>query len=176
MNLFDLRIANTMRDREWDPDGRINLDFFLNELAGEVGEACNIFKKIHREAMGLRGSRATLDQLADELADIGIMIDLCAFKAGHSFLMSTEPEKLNFPTYSAIGRYLFSEAAITINHVERHWNLDEFFDVVRNIAWTYGIDLMKAIPKKFNETSKKQGFSVFLDPGPSLATQEGAQS
>ncbi len=77
--MFDtLREANIIRQQEWDSDNQISLSYRGNELAGEVGEACNIIKKIDRERIGIRGSRATRQQLAEELADIIICVDLIA--------------------------------------------------------------------------------------------------
>lgn len=77
-----LREANAVRQREWDKDDRISLSYRGNELAGEVGEACNIIKKLDRERLGIRGSRASVEQLADELADVIICADLVAMMAG----------------------------------------------------------------------------------------------
>lgn len=56
-----LRAANVARQEEWDPGDKITLSYRGNELAGEVGEACNIIKKIERERLGIRGSRATVE-------------------------------------------------------------------------------------------------------------------
>mgnify|MGYP000146046256 CR=1 FL=1 len=77
-----LRAANAARQQEWDTDNQITLAYRGNELAGEVGEACNVIKKLERERMGIRGSRATREQLAEELADIVICTDLIAMDAG----------------------------------------------------------------------------------------------
>jgi len=77
-----LRAANTARQAEWDPSDQITLSFRGNELAGEVGEACNIIKKLERERMGLRGSRATIQDLKSELADVVICVDLIAMHLG----------------------------------------------------------------------------------------------
>lgn len=78
-----LREANVARQKEWDVGGKTNdLAYRGNELAGEVGEACNVVKKIERERRGLRGSRATLDQLIEELADVVICVDLLALVEG----------------------------------------------------------------------------------------------
>ncbi len=73
-----LRLANLRRQREWDKENGISLEYRGNELAGEVGEACNIIKKIARERLGIQGSRATVEQLAEELADVVICVDLIA--------------------------------------------------------------------------------------------------
>lgn len=82
MDLTELRVANITRQLEWDPTNQISLSYRGNELAGEVGEACNVIKKIDRERMGIRGSRATPGQLAEELADAIICIDLIAAAEG----------------------------------------------------------------------------------------------
>jgi NTP pyrophosphatase (non-canonical NTP hydrolase) len=80
---FDrLRIANLARDKEWVGGVALSLSFRGNELAGETGEACNMLKKLDRELMGLRGSRATVEQLAEELADVVICADLIAMTVG----------------------------------------------------------------------------------------------
>ena len=79
---FSLREANAARQVEWDAGGQITLAYRGNELAGEVGEACNIVKKIERERLGIRGSRATTEQLAEELADVVICCDLIAMDCG----------------------------------------------------------------------------------------------
>ena len=77
-----LREANTKRQQEWDPDGQLTLAYRGNELAGEVGEACNKIKKLERERLGLRGTRTTLAEAAEELADVVICTDLIAMQLG----------------------------------------------------------------------------------------------
>lgn len=77
--MFDkLREANIARTAEWVKGPPLSLSFRGNELAGEVGETCNILKKIDRERLGLVGSRASAEDLAEELADIIICVDLIA--------------------------------------------------------------------------------------------------
>lgn len=77
-----LRKANQHRQKEWDGDNQISLSYRGNELAGEVGEACNIIKKLERERIGIRGSRSTIEALAEELADVIICADLIAMHEG----------------------------------------------------------------------------------------------
>lgn len=76
-----LRVANYSRQQEWDVNNHITLAYRGNELAGEVGEACNVIKKLERERFGIRGTRATKEELAEELADAIICIDLIAMAA-----------------------------------------------------------------------------------------------
>lgn len=77
-----LRAANEIRQKEWDSENKVTLTYRGNELAGEVGEACNVIKKIERERIGIRGTRATKEQLAEELADVVICADLVAMHEG----------------------------------------------------------------------------------------------
>lgn len=49
-----------------------------NELAGEVGEACNVMKKLERVRLGIAGSTDTVEHLGEELADVIICVDLIA--------------------------------------------------------------------------------------------------
>jgi NTP pyrophosphatase (non-canonical NTP hydrolase) len=81
MTLKELREANIVREQEWG-GGKLDMSFRGNELAGEVGEACNIIKKLERERLGIRGSRASVGQLAEELADVVICVDLIAMAVG----------------------------------------------------------------------------------------------
>ncbi|MBN9069646.1 MAG: MazG-like family protein, partial [Rhizobiales bacterium] len=94
IDFHDLRAANAERQAEWDQDSSISLSYRGNELAGEVGEACNVIKKLERERLGIRGSRASIEQLAEELADAVICIDLIARDAGINLAHATA-EKFN---------------------------------------------------------------------------------
>ncbi|MCS0501563.1 MazG-like family protein [Ancylobacter mangrovi] len=82
LTFAELQAANLARQAEWCPDDLPDLSFRGNELAGEVGEACNVIKKLERARHGWRGSRASLDQLAEELADVVICANLVAITAG----------------------------------------------------------------------------------------------
>jgi len=83
MKLNQLRTANIERDIEWCNGAEpLNICFRATELSGEVGEACNIIKKIERERLGLVGTRASMNELADELADVIICTDLIAMDLG----------------------------------------------------------------------------------------------
>lgn len=80
--LKELRTANDARQKEWDPNNLLTASFKGNELAGEVGEACNIIKKLERERLGIVGSRATIESLGEELADVIICADMIASEYG----------------------------------------------------------------------------------------------
>lgn len=81
LTFTDLAAANELRQQEWDPRKQLTLLYFSNALAGEVGEACNVVKKLERDRLGLRGSHATIAELAEELADVVIYAALLAARA-----------------------------------------------------------------------------------------------
>lgn len=74
--LTALRHANITRQTEWDRGNQITLEYRGNEFAGEAGELCNVIKKLARERMGIRGSRATVEMMKEEGADVLICLDL----------------------------------------------------------------------------------------------------
>ena len=82
MKFSCLRKANADRQREWDAGEQLDLSYLGNALAGEVGEACNVIKKLERQRLGLRGSRSDRAELANELADVIIYADLIAQHIG----------------------------------------------------------------------------------------------
>lgn len=77
-----LRVRNNERQVLWDPDRLTDSSFHSNELAGEVGEVCNVIKKLERERLGIRGSRDTIEHLAEEIADVVICADKLAARYG----------------------------------------------------------------------------------------------
>ncbi len=58
--------------------GTKDLSYFGNAIAGEVGEACNIIKKMER------GDTIPASELGKELADIVVYADIIAAKNGLS--------------------------------------------------------------------------------------------
>jgi len=83
LSFQELRAKNVERQNEWEEEGEpFSLLYYSNALGGECGEAQNVVKKLERERMGHKGSKATVTDLAEELADIAIYLDLVAAKAG----------------------------------------------------------------------------------------------
>lgn len=82
LTLSDLQAAHVARQYEWCPDQKPDLSFRGNELGGECGEAQNVIKKLERERHGWRGSRDTVEHLAEELADVIHCAILVAITAG----------------------------------------------------------------------------------------------
>ena len=81
--LTQLREANLTRHEQWNAGVEpVSLSFLSNELAGETGELCNLIKKLERERMGLPGSRANIESVKEEMADVVISLDLLASQMG----------------------------------------------------------------------------------------------
>lgn len=109
LTLKQLAEANIARGKQWvlpDAKERPGLLFSAVELSGEVGELCNAIKKWERLRLGMPGGLYDAENIADELADVLISVNLLAIKCE--------------------------------------------------------VDLEKAVIQKFNKTSRKHGFTVFL--------------
>lgn len=88
LTFADLRETNLVRCARWHKGGvqDWSLSDWAVATAGELGEACNVVKKLNRERDGLVGNDKSLDdlraQLADEIADTAIYLDLMAAREG----------------------------------------------------------------------------------------------
>lgn len=168
MKTFDaLRDANAARQEQWDPSNKIDADWRMNELAGEVGEVCNVLKKLHRDRLGLPGSRATRDDLADELADVIICLDLTLMTGHYDTAKELDAAGILYsPTHA--GHMLFSHVArlFTVLAFNDPREIAEaanrVYSYVRRIAAAEGVDLGLAVSNKFNFTTRKVGLSIFL--------------
>ena len=172
---FDsLREANMHRQREWDAGGEANnADWRMNELAGEVGEVCNVLKKINRERVGVPGSRATKADLAEELADVVICIDLYMMTTGGrevtssndvGYLAAYSLTHLGVHLQAAIGRAATRLVLNpTVTGEGQHVSFVGLLDVCRGIAKREGIDLTMAVAQNFNATSKKMGLETMMN-------------
>ncbi|MEP3430305.1 MAG: MazG-like family protein [Roseibium sp.] len=78
MKFSDLRHANITRQKEWPGNDQADIAFRGLEVAGEFGEVAEALKKYLRAQRGIKGSTATLDDVASEMADSIIALDLLA--------------------------------------------------------------------------------------------------
>jgi len=78
MTFEDLRRANVARQKEWPGNGNADIAFRGLEVAGEFGEVAEALKKYLRGQQGIAGSAATLEDVAAEMADAIIALDLLA--------------------------------------------------------------------------------------------------
>ncbi|QDG78331.1 MazG-like family protein [Labrenzia sp. PHM005] len=78
MKFSDLRQANITRQKEWPGNDQADIAFRGLEVAGEFGEVAESLKKYLRGQRGIKGSTATLEDVASEMADSIIALDLLA--------------------------------------------------------------------------------------------------
>lgn len=140
---------------------------WLIAMAGEAGEAANIYKKI------LRGTYVNTDQgrqaLADELADVAIYWDLLGISLG----IEVDPGGFNprksgqyvKPTqvwflglFTQIGR-LADATKTEEEHLHAYFSV---MDDLVGIAWSCDIDIGRAVRNKFNEVSNRVGVNIFI--------------
>jgi len=166
-----LRAANLARQ---GPDGwnhRLedwSADEWFIAVAGEVGEALNVVKKLYRDRDGLTGNSKPADalvrDLASELADAVLYLDLFMARAGDTFEQQigdrSFAEMRSFTGLhpdesppSLIGRKIVR--ALAGLYDRRGGSLLQLLD---DLAFAFDIDLGAAVVDKFNGTSIKLGF------------------
>lgn len=166
-----LREANVARQKIWDPGDVVDIDWRCNEFMGEVGEVCNVIKKLYRERVGLPGSRDTVDHLAEELADVMICLDLVLMTSGseHSIDRATTAcgdvpagdfslTVLGSALGASSGRFVYAISLFDAG-------IGPFVGVacaLARIARQEKIDLKLETARKFNDTSRKMGFDIIL--------------
>lgn len=77
-----LRAANQRRQEEWPGNEKADVAFRAIELAGEAGEVAEAVKKYLRAERGIKGSTATREDIADEMGDLLVSLDLLADELG----------------------------------------------------------------------------------------------
>lgn len=77
-----LRSANRQRQTEWPGNEHADVAFRAIELAGEAGEVAEAVKKFLRAERGIKGSTATKEDVASEMGDLLVSLDLLANQMG----------------------------------------------------------------------------------------------
>lgn len=115
MDFATLRAANLSRCARWHPRGLTewSLSDWGVATAGEMGEALNVIKKLNRERDGIAGNTLTEEQLrselADEIADVAIYLDIMAASEGIDLAaaiarkFNKTSEKVGFPERLPVG-------------------------------------------------------------------------
>lgn len=109
MDFETLRAANLSRCARWHPRGlsEWSLSDWFTATMGELGEAANVAKKLNRERDGIAGNTVSVEQLradlADEIADVAIYLDILAASEGIDLAaaivskFNRTSEKVGFP-------------------------------------------------------------------------------
>lgn len=174
---FTLRDANIARQREWDKDSKVTLSYRINELGGEAGELLNLIKKIQREKLAMVGSRASKNDIMDEVGDLVVCSDLVGmqFDVGVQLLrnhvenLHLSPTQMGAKLMMLIGR--IGECGIDDNEMFNdrmkrdvvNWHLARLIDWAHSFAHVNGFGLLVATQDKFNKTSVKYGLDTRLE-------------
>ena len=94
LTFCDLREANIARKMEWPGDDECDLEFTAIEFAGEAGELMEAIKKFLRGQRGIKGSTASPHDIAEEMGDVLVALDLLANKLGISLAVAVR-DKFN---------------------------------------------------------------------------------
>ncbi|MGI3165528.1 MazG-like family protein [Pseudooceanicola sp. 200-1SW] len=78
LSFQQLREANDQRQQEWPGNEKADVAFRAIEVAGECGEVAEAVKKHLRAMRGIEGSTGLIDDVAVEIADAVISLDLLA--------------------------------------------------------------------------------------------------
>ena len=86
LSFDEFRTANVTRCERWHPlgIGSWSASDWMTAIVGELGEAASLIKMRNRERDGLVGNKfsPTKEQIAHELADVAIYLDLLAAEQG----------------------------------------------------------------------------------------------
>lgn len=160
------------RNLEWMNKRSMSLDFHLIELFGETGEALNCVKKLLRAKEGIAGGVTDTAHLAEELADVVICYTLVQIALGHDGVSHTLevhthedagelPEAYAKALGVAVGHLVeiaSDQAGLSTSQIY-FWS-GSVLRWVTLLARAYDIDLMQAVPAKFNATSTKMNLKT----------------
>lgn len=90
MSFFSrLNKLNAKRQKEWDPNAKIDLLFRALEHVAEAGELGNKIKKYWRANNGLVGSKTDMTEIEDEVGDVIITLSLLCNDLGIDIKQAT---------------------------------------------------------------------------------------
>ena len=176
-----LRAANTQRQAEWQGNETLDTACRALEVADEVGEVAGAIKKYIRAQRGVCGSVAALGDVADEIGDVVISLDLLAIDIGAPMPVGQFVKIQNVvdPIRSALALDVatgaISDAVLLLTHVSEGSEAEVFarndlrdaitrtLGCVMTIADALHIDARTAVSEKFNKTSAKYGLATRME-------------
>jgi NTP pyrophosphatase (non-canonical NTP hydrolase) len=172
--LKDLRSANLQRVKLWHGEAGVNdwtVEQWLWAIVGEFGEFANVVKKLTRDESGISGNGdLTRDdlvlQLGDEAADVAIYCDLLCARVGVPIVY--ERPEAHTPLMKCfdvlIQKCLEFESASDIPPPENvKYAVAGLIKALSEFIAFYDLDLQQCITRKFNITSEKNGFHIYLE-------------
>lgn len=174
----ELRIANIARQAEWPGNEEADAEFRALELADEIGEVLGATKKWLRAERGIAGNTKTIEDLADEIGDALISLDLLLNEVGLPELKplhgasvsgSTCPARMALTVFASAGRtadvfidIVSQRADSEVSHLLHRFKGSIYvltLQIIR-LAQNFEINVERAIASKFNKTSEKYGLQT----------------
>lgn len=173
-----LRAANVNRQDEWAGNEKADILFRALEVADEAGEVAGAVKKLVRAQRGICGSTLTLEDVADEIGDTVISLDLlaCELRIELEDPATTQPPKpdgkpleLALAVDWAVGQVSMAvlqdvdkpvTAALLADFMARMRNVLQFLN---ELAAALGINVGRAVAVKFNKTSAKYELTTMME-------------
>jgi len=191
VNFEALRAANIARQQEWPGNDKADPAFRALEVADEVGEVMGAVKKWLRAQRDIAGTTLTLEDVADEIGDTYVSLDLFMLALSLPPLPGIMPGALGD---EAKASDLALEAYVSAGHiVDSFLNYDRSdtnnqrearrFDVrddclnliigIESLASYLGIHTNAAVVAKFNKTSEKYGMATRMETPAAGSHQKG---
>ncbi|WP_412550563.1 MazG-like family protein [Shimia sp. MIT910701] len=191
MNFETLRAANIARQEEWPGNDKADPAFRALEVADEVGEVMGAVKKWLRAQRDIAGTTLTLEDVADEIGDTYVSLDLFMHALALPPLPGIMPGALDdeikasdlaLEAYVSAGHivdsFLRYEHSETNNEREaRRFDVrDDCLNLIigiESLASYLGIDTNTAVVAKFNKTSEKYGMATRMETPETGSRQPG---
>lgn len=175
-----LRAANIARQAEWAGNEQADLAFRAVEVADEAGELLGAIKKVARAQRGIAGSTLSLKDVADEMGDTVISLDLLAIEMGFELGAPVSNPMSSLPLLSqalmldsvvgdlsaSVVELLAVRSMVKPQDTEEaqrvYENLHRAIFWVMCLAAALGIGLETAVTAKFNKTSVKYEMATRL--------------
>lgn len=177
-----LRAANVARQDEWTGNEKADILFRALEVADEAGEVAGAVKKLVRAQRGICGSTLTLEDVADEIGDTVISLDLLACELGHELTdpaFTVQPKTDGNPLVLALaadwavgqvsmailqnGGKPYDRNAASAAPVIDEGRMRNVLQFLNELAAALGIDVGRAVAVKFNKTSAKYGLITMME-------------
>jgi len=186
-----LRIANIARQAEWPGNEHADLAFRALEVADEAGELMGAIKKVARAQRGIASSTLSLQDVADEMGDTVISLDLLALKMGFDLRPAAQSSTSRAPLLeqalnldAVVGDLSDSVVMFLMAQSGEGDSLEEahtvFENLYRSIFWltciaqALGVDLGQAVAAKFNATSVKYGLTTRFETASAASLRSAA--
>lgn len=176
ITLDRLHVASGLRVMRWHPGGVLDWDVteWSIAVAGELGEAMNVVKKLNRDRDGIVGNKVgrmmLVSDLAGEIADAIIYLDLFAMRVHDRDSSLGRPIRehnemfvmmLGLHRPNPVSEIAWSFWRATVLALEDRTSPAYYAKALAfgaGLAAKFDIDLPRAIADKFNATSEKYGF------------------